>query len=150
MIERAWRAGAGLDAWWENIDTAYAAWVKAYCGEAVDPSADPVALCAYLPIRELGLEDPLPWDHIDTGIDKKWLQKDYRRALEAMTVEDCSFEKCSACGVCGPSFGHNIVIPPPPFRRCKAGPPPPQILSSQSRLPSASASPTPKRGTCAG
>ncbi|ABD02778.1 TIGR03960 family B12-binding radical SAM protein [Synechococcus sp. JA-2-3B'a(2-13)] len=124
MIERAWRAGAGMDAWWESIDTAYAAWVRAYCGEEVDPAADPVALCAHLPIRELGLEDPLPWDHIDTGIDKKWLQKDYRRALEALTVEDCSFEGCSACGICGPGFGHNIVIPPPPVPPLQSKPTP--------------------------
>ncbi|QSJ17145.1 TIGR03960 family B12-binding radical SAM protein [Nostoc sp. UHCC 0702] len=56
---------------------------------------------------------PLPWEHIDTGIDKKWLIEDLQRALEAATVPDCSFEGCSHCGVCGTDFGHNIVIEPP-------------------------------------
>jgi radical SAM-linked protein len=62
---------------------------------------------------------PLPWDHLDTGIDKKWLQDDLMKALEAATVPDCSFEGCSHCGICGLDFGHNIVIPPlpiPPFK----------------------------------
>lgn len=61
------------------------------------------------------LDQPLPWDHIDTGIDKNWLKKDLTRALEAATVPDCSFEGCSHCGVCGTDFGHNIVVSPPPI-----------------------------------
>ncbi|MFN6566770.1 TIGR03960 family B12-binding radical SAM protein [Dendronalium sp. ChiSLP03b] len=65
-----------------------------------------------LPILH-SLETPLPWEHIDTGIDKKWLVEDLQRALEAATVPDCSFEGCSHCGVCGTDFGHNIVIEPP-------------------------------------
>jgi len=59
------------------------------------------------------LSTPLPWDYIDTGIDKKWLKEDLQRALEAAIVPDCSFEGCSHCGVCGTDFGHNIVIEPP-------------------------------------
>ena len=60
-------------------------------------------------------ELPLPWDHLDTGIDKQWLKDDLQRALEAATVPDCSFDSCSHCGVCGVDFGHNIVIEPPPI-----------------------------------
>ena len=59
------------------------------------------------------LDAPLPWDHIDTGIDKKWLKEDLQRAKDAATVPDCSFEGCSHCGVCGTDFGHNVVISPP-------------------------------------
>ncbi|MEN9210139.1 MAG: TIGR03960 family B12-binding radical SAM protein, partial [Thermostichus sp. DG02_2_bins_29] len=125
MIERAWRAGAGMDAWWENIEAAYAAWVRAY-REATGAEGTAAADLpnAHLPVHEFDLEDPLPWDHIDTGIDKKWLQKDYRRALEAITVEDCSFEGCSACGICGPGFGHNIVLPPAPIPPLQSKPTP--------------------------
>ena len=56
---------------------------------------------------------PLPWDHIDTGIDKTWLAEDLKRALAAAVVPDCSFDGCSSCGVCGPDLGHNVVVPPP-------------------------------------
>jgi radical SAM-linked protein len=57
----------------------------------------------------------LPWDHLDTGIDKNWLKADWQRALAAATVPDCSFEGCSHCGICGTDFGHNIAIEPPPI-----------------------------------
>jgi radical SAM-linked protein len=55
----------------------------------------------------------LPWDHIDSGLDKRWLADDLKNALAAAVVPDCSFEGCSSCGVCGPELGHNVVIPPP-------------------------------------
>ncbi|MFM2123309.1 MAG: hypothetical protein RLZZ589_1746, partial [Cyanobacteriota bacterium] len=58
---------------------------------------------------------PLPWDHIDSGVDKAWLAEDLQRALAAAVVPDCSFEGCSSCGVCGPELGHNVVVPPPPI-----------------------------------
>jgi radical SAM-linked protein len=58
---------------------------------------------------------PLPWDHMDTGIDKNWLVADLQRALEAAIVPDCSFDGCSHCGVCGVDFGHNVVIQPLPI-----------------------------------
>ncbi|MBD2196087.1 MULTISPECIES: TIGR03960 family B12-binding radical SAM protein [Calothrix] len=67
------------------------------------------------PSQTTALDVPLPWDHIDTGIDKKWLKEDLQRALEAAIVPDCSFDGCSHCGVCGTDFGHNIVIEPPPI-----------------------------------
>jgi radical SAM-linked protein len=55
----------------------------------------------------------LPWDHIDSGLDKRWLAEDLQRALAATVVPDCSFDGCSSCGVCGPELGHNVVIAPP-------------------------------------
>lgn len=57
----------------------------------------------------------MPWDHIDTGIDKQWLKADLHKALEAAIVPDCSFEGCSHCGVCGADFGHNVVVQPLPI-----------------------------------
>ncbi|NJR26596.1 MAG: DUF2344 domain-containing protein, partial [Richelia sp. CSU_2_1] len=61
------------------------------------------------------IDDPLPWDHLDTGIDKNWLKIDLQKALAAATVPDCSFDGCSHCGVCGTDFGHNIVVEPLPI-----------------------------------
>ncbi len=122
VLEAAWRAGAGMDAWFETIERTYAAWTDAIeaaglggryralemgdWGSAVALSgADLARFC----------RQPLPWDHIDTGIDKAWLVEDLQRALAAAVVPDCSFEGCSSCGVCGPEFGHNVVVPPPPI-----------------------------------
>ena len=62
------------------------------------------------PSLPFSLDQALPWDHLDTGIDKNWLKIDLQKALEAATVPDCSFEGCSRCGVCGTDFGHNVVV----------------------------------------
>jgi radical SAM family uncharacterized protein/radical SAM-linked protein len=124
VVRRAWELGAGMDSWWENLDQAFGAWTQ-----AIDESdltwkyrkvesgewnvMDNVGTQDDTPSPNVRLDDPLPWDHIDTGIDKQWLQDDLQRALEAATVPDCSFEGCSHCGVCSTDFGHNIVIQPP-------------------------------------
>ncbi len=120
VIQRAWELGAGMDAWWESLERAFGAWSQAIDEAGLTlkyrrveqgewnvfeptPASAPVAPT---------LDMPLPWDHLDTGIDKTWLKDDLQRALEAATVPDCSFEGCSHCGVCGVDFGHNVVVPP--------------------------------------
>ncbi|MEH2374328.1 TIGR03960 family B12-binding radical SAM protein [Nostoc sp.] len=141
VVRRAWELGAGMDSWYENLDQAFSAWASAIAQAGLDwkyrqvengewnlfhaqdhkrsPDAENIPLLivqtrliASLPTPH-SLDTPLPWDHIDTGIDKKWLQEDLQRALEAAIVPDCSFEGCSHCGVCGTDFGHNIVIESP-------------------------------------
>lgn len=125
VIHRAWELGAGMDAWWENLDKAFGAWTQ-----AIDESEltwkyrqvengewnimDSVGAHRDAPLQnDDRLDDPLPWDHLDTGIDKQWLKEDLQRALEAATVPDCSFDGCSHCGVCSVDFGHNVAISPP-------------------------------------
>lgn len=130
VIRRAWELGAGMDAWWESLDRAFAAWTQAIeeselswkyrqveSGEwnAFAPDAPHPDLPEGSSITTVDLDKPLPWDHIDSGIDKRWLQEDLQRALDAATVPDCSFDGCSHCGVCGADFGHNVVVPPPPI-----------------------------------
>lgn len=137
VIHRAWQLGAGMDAWWESLDRAFAAWTQAIAESGLDWKyrqvengewnlfqAAPVTKADEAPSDSqnlssdsqlVALDAPLPWDHLDTGIDKAWLKADLQRALEAATVPDCSFEGCSHCGVCGADFGHNIVVPPPPI-----------------------------------
>ena len=119
VVKRAWELGAGMDSWWENLDKAYGAW------EQVIDESDLTWKYRQVENGEWNIfqrdntavEDatdaPLPWDHINTGIDKSWLKEDLNRALEAATVPDCAFEGCSHCGVCGTDFGHNIVVQPP-------------------------------------
>ena len=143
VLRRAWELGAGMDSWYDSIERAYNAWGVAIAeaglswkyrqvengewnvmemgrwgdwemGRKISPH-HPTTPPPHLPITEPSLNNPLPWDHIDTGIDKKWLQEDLKRALEAAIIPDCSFDGCSHCGVCGPDFGHNIVIPPLPI-----------------------------------
>jgi radical SAM family uncharacterized protein/radical SAM-linked protein len=124
VVRRAWELGAGMDAWWENLGKAYGAWQQAIQEADLTGQYRQVEQGEWHLWREntnnLNLYDgPLPWDHLDTGINKQWLKEDLQKALEAATVPDCSFEGCSHCGVCGLDFGHNIVVPPlpiPPFK----------------------------------
>jgi radical SAM family uncharacterized protein/radical SAM-linked protein len=121
VVRRAWELGAGMDAWWESLDRAYGAWAQAIDEAGLSWKYRQVEsgewnIMETRPEADTSnLEAPLPWDHLDTGIDKQWLKDDLHRALAAATVPDCSFEGCSHCGVCGPDFGHNLIVPPPPI-----------------------------------
>lgn len=131
VVRRAWELGAGMDAWWESLDQAYKAWTQAidesgltwkyrkvesgewnlFDREEEHDTDTRMNLTARAGTGAPPLLDqPLPWDHLDTGIDKNWLKIDLQKALEAATVPDCSFEGCSRCGVCGTDFGHNVVV----------------------------------------
>lgn len=133
VVRRAWELGAGMDAWWESLDRAFAAWTQ-----AIDESdltwkyrqVEQGEWNVFEPGKEQNVatqsasnadhssrcgDHPLPWDHIDTGITKSWLKADLQKALEAAITPDCSFAECSHCGVCGSDFGHNVVLPPPPM-----------------------------------
>ena len=126
VVKRAWELGAGMDSWWENLDKAYGAWEIAIAEadltwkyRQVENGEWNIFDNQLLPDSSRGdsriapTDAPLPWDRINTGIDKEWLKEDLKRALEAATVPDCAFEGCSHCGVCGTDFGHNIVVKPP-------------------------------------
>ncbi len=125
VVRRAWELGAGMDAWWENLAQAYGAWEKAIAESGLtwkyrqieNGEWNVFAVSEENHQEAIGscYDAPLPWDHLDTGIDKNWLKEDLQRALEAATVPDCAFDGCSHCGVCGVDFGHNIVVAPPPI-----------------------------------
>ena len=125
VLRRAWELGAGMDSWWESLDRAYTAWTKAIAEadltwkyRQVEAGEWNIFDASQIPNSEFRipnseLDTPLPWDHLDTGIDKQWLKDDLHKALEEVTVPDCSFEGCSHCGICSVDFGHNVVVPPP-------------------------------------
>ncbi len=122
VIEAAWEAGAGMDAWYESIDKTHQAWESAISAAGLKGQYRNIELGSWDTVESINQEDlqyfcsqPLPWDHIDTGIDKTWLAQDLQNALKEIVVPDCSFNNCSKCGVCGPELGHNIVIKPPPI-----------------------------------
>lgn len=122
VVRRAWELGAGMDAWWESQERAFAAWTQAIEEAGLSWKYRQVEAGEWNVMELEGattdataslLDRPLPWDHLDTGIDKNWLKEDLQRALAAATVPDCSFEGCSHCGVCSVDFGHNVMVPPP-------------------------------------
>ncbi len=88
LIEEAWRRGARFESWGEHVNLR--AWLDA---------AEAIGYDIPGQFRERDPDERLPWDHIDILIDKKWLQEDWRNALELKHAADCRQGKCHLCGV---------------------------------------------------
>ncbi len=105
VIEQVWRDGQRFDGWNEHFS--YERWMAAaeqgLAGTGVD--------VAWYTTRERGEHEVLPWDHIDSGLDKEWLWEDWLDALEEREVEDCRWTPCFDCGVC-PQMDTEIQIGP--------------------------------------
>ncbi len=51
--------------------------------------------------RQRSLDEVLPWDHIDNGVRKNFLEKEYLKALAAKTSPSCPMlSGCRLCGAC--------------------------------------------------
>ena len=49
--------------------------------------------------REAGVDEWLPWDFIDHGLDKSFLAREYRRGIGARITPKCALDTCRACGL---------------------------------------------------
>ena len=105
VIEEAWRNGQRFDGWSEHFS--YQRWVQA-CEQIF--SGTSLSLDWYT-TRERFLDEVLPWDHLDSGLDKEWLWADWQDALNGGEVEDCRWSPCFDCGVC-PTMDTEIQIGP--------------------------------------
>ena len=94
VIEAAWRDGARFDGWSEHFD--YERWMRAAATGLADEPVD----VGWYTTREREQNEVLPWDHIDSGLDKDWLWQDWQDALSDVEVEDCRWTPCFDCGVC--------------------------------------------------
>ena len=140
VIRRSWELGAHKDTWWDGQDASFRAFDGAIAEAGLDWKYRQVVSGEWDVLEKLGdkdyraqggggkgrvdrgaladerLDAPLPWDHIDTGIAKWWLKADLQKALEGITVPDCSHSGiCTECGVCGDEFGENVVAEVPPL-----------------------------------
>ena len=50
--------------------------------------------------RSRSLDEMLPWDFLDHGINKKYLMREYEKALAQEFSPPCQPDKCTACGAC--------------------------------------------------
>ena len=66
---------------------------------------------AWYTTRERDQSEVLPWDHLDSGLDKEWLWEDWQEALDETEVDDCRWTPCFDCGVC-PQMGTEIEVGP--------------------------------------
>jgi radical SAM family uncharacterized protein len=105
VIEQVWRDGGRFDGWSEHFS--YDRWVAA---TETALSAEPVDLDWYT-VRERDFAEVLPWDHLDSGLDRDWLWEDWQDAINEVEVEDCRWTPCFDCGVC-PDMGTEIQVGP--------------------------------------
>ena len=105
VIRAVYEAGGRFDGWREHFS--YDLWMR--CAEQVlAPHGVDVD---WYTTRERDFDEVLPWDHIDSGLDKDWLWNDWQDALNETEVEDCRWSPCFDCGVC-PQLGTGIQVGP--------------------------------------
>jgi radical SAM family uncharacterized protein/radical SAM-linked protein len=97
LLENAYRSGCRYDGWTDSFD--YRLWLRACEEKGID-------IHSYVH-RRRALEEPLPWDVIDCGVDSPFLINEREKAAAEEPTPDCRFEACSGCGVC--DFDH--VLP---------------------------------------
>ena len=97
-VERAWQLGARFDGWHEmpTLET----WRQAMAETGVD--------LEWFSYRERDENEALPWDHLDSGLEKGWLWEDWQDAQSDQQLDDCRWSPCYDCGVCpGLSIEHD-------------------------------------------
>lgn len=86
-IYLAWKKGCRLDSWSECFD--YDKWM-----EAIREAGLTVEFYAS---RTRDLDEILPWDHIDVGVSKNFLKREWEKAQRAEVTKNCR-EQCTGCG----------------------------------------------------
>ena len=97
VIEAVYKKGCIFDAWSEyfHMDT----WMNTF--EELDMDPD------FYTMRERSTDEILPWDFIDAGVSKKFLIREWERAMNETVTPNCR-AKCSGCGA--GVFGGGVCI----------------------------------------
>ena len=86
-LELACKEGFVFDAWDEFFD--YDKWLSVFERTGIDP--------AFYANRKFGMDEVLPWDIIDCGVEKNFFKRECEKAYREATTPNCR-EKCSGCG----------------------------------------------------
>jgi radical SAM superfamily enzyme YgiQ (UPF0313 family) len=87
-VLEAWRRGARFDGWTEYFDINR--WEEVF--RDLDIDAEEIST------GERAIDQPLPWDMIDTGVTKEFLATERARAYAGAPTADCGEGTCNACG----------------------------------------------------
>lgn len=97
VILEAYRRGALFDSWTEYWD--YEKWLQAFDATGIDMD--------FYTMRQRGENEIFPWDFIDCGVTKQFLQKEWQKALKGEVTANCR-EKCSGCGAA--RYGGGVCV----------------------------------------
>lgn len=95
VIEYAYQHGAIFDAWTERFKQEI--WDEAFHACGIDPD--------FYTHRERECSELLPWDFIDVGVTRRFLETEWKRAKEGVITPNCR-EACSGCGAA--AFGTGV------------------------------------------
>ena len=86
-VLKAYEKGCLFDSWSECFQNDK--WLSAFeeCGLDLD----------FYTTRMRGEDEIFPWDFIDIGVSRKFLLKEWKRALEGVVTPNCR-QNCSGCG----------------------------------------------------
>jgi radical SAM family uncharacterized protein len=87
VIEEAYRLGCLYDAWSETFSNDN--WMNAFKNTGID--------IEFYTTRIRSMEELLPWDFIDIGVEKQFLIDEWERAVQGQITPNCRME-CSGCG----------------------------------------------------
>ena len=88
VIEEAYRMGCIYDSWSEQFDNDK--WMQAFDNTDID--------IGFYNLRERAENEVFPWDFIDIGVTKKFLRREWNRAMKGEVTPNCRMQ-CSGCGV---------------------------------------------------
>jgi radical SAM family uncharacterized protein len=88
VMERAWRMGCRFDGWSDQFR--YDLWLKAFEAEGIDPD--------FYALRPRTTDEVFPWDHLDCGVTKAYLLREWEKAQRAECTMDCR-KGCTGCGM---------------------------------------------------
>lgn len=86
-IYDAYQKGCIYDAWSEYFN--YNTWMEVFKENGIDID--------FYTSRERSADEIFPWDFIDIGVTKKFLRKEYDRAVDEKVTPNCKMS-CSGCG----------------------------------------------------
>lgn len=89
VLETAWKKGCRFDSWNNNFNFSF--WEGAFSESSLNMEE-------YLTGSEP--DSILPWDHINMGVSKKFLLKEFNRAVKGDLTGDCRIGTCTGCDVC--------------------------------------------------
>lgn len=90
VIASAWKKGSRFEGWHECFEAEI--WEEAF-------EENGIKAAEYLRARK---EDEIfSWEKIDIGVNKSFLLAEKRKSEKEILTQDCRFDDCPGCGVCG-------------------------------------------------
>ncbi len=100
VLKKAFDKGLRFDGWSDVFDPDR--WKEAFDEAGIDP--------AFYTLRRRPFDEVFPWDHLNPGVTKEFLIKEYRNSIELARTPDCKVDRCANCGVCDHRTIKNRVI----------------------------------------